>query len=372
MENCKFPRELLIEILARLPVKSLMRFKSVCKFFYCLIKSDKHFQHKHYEISRVRRDYAIFEREFPFRHESVFGLVYKELDSDEIGYVDLVMPSCGSVKCADGILCLISHRTDETMNILIWNPSTRESKALPPISPPHNFISVKEMIGFGFCNNMTGKVVIVWSDLDECEHKVMVCSQVDNIWVWREINPYPIIDRLWLLGRPYEDIYFKGKYYWNFYAYRVRSVLTPHLLCFDISAESFGTISLPSNPPCQYGNEGEGLLHAVVSVMNDTIALIGYIEERWEVWLMMQNDSDVNWHKYACIDCGDDILRPIRIWNQDRHLLMYRVGAEIDDCEPHFVSIDLVTGEKKMRIDNINIDTEEQFFLAYNETLKTF
>ncbi|XP_019186872.1 PREDICTED: F-box protein At1g30790-like [Ipomoea nil] len=349
MENCKFPRELLIEILARLPVKSLLRFKSVSKSFYSLIKSDNHFQHKHYEISRVRRDYAIFERRIgisEFRRERVFGLVYKELDSDEIGCVDLPLPSSETVdvKCIEGILCLIAVSDDGTRNISMWNPSTREIKALPPISPPHNSIphkfltdDRKESIGFGFCNNMRGKVVIVWccGDEDEwkCEYKVMVCSEVDNIWGWREINPHPLFDRLW--PRPYHDIYLKGKYYWNFYGYSDRGSFTPYLLCFDISAETFGTISLPSDPPCQNGDEGKGLVHANVSVMNDTIALIGYRggrrrrDGRWEVWLMMQNGSEVNWHKYASIGGGDDILRPIRIWNQDRHLLMQRMNAEI-------------------------------------------
>ncbi|XP_031102507.1 putative F-box/kelch-repeat protein At3g17570 [Ipomoea triloba] len=375
MENCKLPRELLIEILARLPVKSLMRFKSFCKFFYSLIKSDNHFQHKHYEISRVRRDYVIFQREigireFPLRDE-VFGLVCKELDSDEIGCVDLVMPKLGKVKCIDGILCLIAHRTtDGTRNIWIWNPSTREIKALPPVSAPHNFFSdqMREVVGFGFCNNMTGKVIIFWSSYDGCVCKVMVCNQVDNLWGWREINQYPHFDSLWATSD--YDIYLKGKYYWYLCAYPGDEI-KQYLLWFDMSAESFGTISLPFNPPEQYGNGGKAFIRCMVSVMNDTIALIGYREQRSEVWLMIENDSDVNWHKYACFDNGNDYWQPMQIWNQDRHLLICRTGAEEDDREPHLVSIDLVTGEKKKRLNNIDTFSEK-CFLAYSESLKMF
>lgn len=149
MENCKLPREMVIEIFARLPVKSLIQFKSVCKFFYSLIKSDNHFKHKHYEISRARRDYVIFEREigvwpWPMRSESAFGLVYKETNSDEIGCVDLPMPISliKDVKCADGLLCLVTYRRDSPDGIYeviwyitIWNPSTREIKELPYIKP---------------------------------------------------------------------------------------------------------------------------------------------------------------------------------------------------------------------------------------------
>ncbi|XP_019186883.1 PREDICTED: uncharacterized protein LOC109181529 [Ipomoea nil] len=94
-------------------------------------------------------------------------------------------------------------------------------------------------------------------------------------------------------------------------------------------------------------------------------------ENHWEVWLMIENDSDVNWYKYAWFDNGDDFWKPMQIWNQDRHLLICRMGAEEDDREPHLVSIDLVTGEKKKRIHNINTHSSE-CFLAYSESLKMF
>jgi hypothetical protein len=44
------PHELIIQILLRLPVKSLLRFKCVCKLWLTLI-SDAHFANSHFQIT---------------------------------------------------------------------------------------------------------------------------------------------------------------------------------------------------------------------------------------------------------------------------------------------------------------------------------
>ncbi|KAK4722098.1 hypothetical protein R3W88_012331 [Solanum pinnatisectum] len=48
--QCHFPENMVVDILSRLPVESLLRFKCVCKHWYGLIKSasfkEKHFHQK--------------------------------------------------------------------------------------------------------------------------------------------------------------------------------------------------------------------------------------------------------------------------------------------------------------------------------------
>ncbi|RHN59202.1 putative F-box domain-containing protein [Medicago truncatula] len=44
------PRELIIQILMWLPVKSLIRFKCVCKLWFSLI-SDPHFANSHFQLT---------------------------------------------------------------------------------------------------------------------------------------------------------------------------------------------------------------------------------------------------------------------------------------------------------------------------------
>ncbi|GAU26315.1 hypothetical protein TSUD_56130 [Trifolium subterraneum] len=50
-ENTDLPHELIILILQRLPVKSLIRFKCVCKSWFSLISSDTHFANSHFQLT---------------------------------------------------------------------------------------------------------------------------------------------------------------------------------------------------------------------------------------------------------------------------------------------------------------------------------
>ena len=52
MPNAYFPDEIIREILSRLPVKSLLQFRSVSKHWKSLI-SDKHFIQSHYKIAET-------------------------------------------------------------------------------------------------------------------------------------------------------------------------------------------------------------------------------------------------------------------------------------------------------------------------------
>lgn len=177
--------------LARLSVKSFMRFKSVGKLFYSLIKSGNHFKHKHDEINRSRSDYVIFQLDYGGLGQAMsIWFSFKKSNCDETGFVVTPRSRTRDVKCIDGILCVVANRTDRNMDILIWNPFTRKIKALLPISPPHNFPSneLEEVIGFGFYNNMTKKVVIVCGFEGGCEYNIVVCSHVGNLYMELETN----------------------------------------------------------------------------------------------------------------------------------------------------------------------------------------
>lgn len=201
MENCKLPRDALIEILSRLSVKSLMRFKCVCKFFYVLIKRDNDFMHKRYQISRAKNnDFAVLEFGgcVYAGSNNLYSLIYKESDSDEIGHIKLDMPNSNVryVLCCHGMLCLILGRGDFVVlgndgtnlifDVLVWNPSTREIKTLPyvkvPVEPPVQCCTTFEGFGFGLSNNMSWKIVMIWyfkhmNVKTKNREIVMVCSQ---------------------------------------------------------------------------------------------------------------------------------------------------------------------------------------------------
>nr|GMD24215.1 putative F-box protein At1g19160 [Ipomoea batatas]GMD25816.1 putative F-box protein At1g19160 [Ipomoea batatas] len=227
MGNYKLPMDLVIEILARLPVKSLMRFKCVCKFFYDLIKSDNQFKDKHYGISKAKSDCVLLDTGGADVREYFF--VHRESESNEIGctYLDIPKRPIHWIKCCQGMLCMISSKMDRIQlvdvdylvyDILIWNPSTRKVKALPSITFPNklpNGTLVTTEFGFGISNDMTWKVVMLLEigGLGEGERKfdqiTMVYSQVHgDSWSLRQINSVPFVPPV---QGGANDFYLKGR-----------------------------------------------------------------------------------------------------------------------------------------------------------------
>ncbi|KAI9177094.1 hypothetical protein LWI28_010972 [Acer negundo] len=174
-----FPNEVVVDILSKLPVKSLIRFKSVCKPWRALFGDPKFIEmHLSNGIFNKRESYLL--RILPFNDEdgsslstdsddgSEFGMLpipdqtsvntslgydfdfngdeFEEIYSlrdkksfDEIGKLEVPIQSKSlyylMVESMNGVVCLVETDDDEgwypTVNMFLWNPATREFKTLP-------------------------------------------------------------------------------------------------------------------------------------------------------------------------------------------------------------------------------------------------
>ncbi|XP_019170780.1 PREDICTED: F-box protein At3g08750-like isoform X1 [Ipomoea nil] len=383
MENCRLSTDLVVDILSRLRVKSLMRFKCVCKFFYNLITNDLRFMDTHYEFHKAKTDCVLLETGLAVRENY---LLYKESSEyNEIGCIYLDIPTTPRamwVKCCKGMLCLISTRNDiaklDNVDYLIYdiwicNPSIRKVKALPSVTVPYRLpynAYVHNEFGFGISNDMTWKVVML---LEICSFDVstndqqitLVYSQVGgDSWSLRQINAVTScrdiggqFNDFYLSGLDMglnNDFYLKGRYYWLANRFHDEPY-TQCLIWFDMNDEVFGRIELRSD-----------IIIPSISIMNDTIALISSVGDSssFDIWLMMGDDNNTYWHKQASIDCVVDINEswiPMGIWNLDGELLVYLFKRVEDDWDwdsdseyvergvpPYFISVNLVTQERKM------------------------
>nr|GMD63999.1 putative F-box protein At1g19160 [Ipomoea batatas] len=179
MENCILPKDLLIDILVRLSVKTLMRFKCVCRFLYDLIKKDHFFIDKHYEFSRAKNNCALLEFNasyFPI-NDVLYYVLYKESESQaRCIYLDMPVPIRYAKTC-HGVLCLIVGKNYSSLDgisssygmifyVYTLNPSTREMKALPSINVPTKPPSESHLcieFGFGLSKNKAWKIIMLLS-----------------------------------------------------------------------------------------------------------------------------------------------------------------------------------------------------------------
>ncbi|XP_019170781.1 PREDICTED: putative F-box protein At3g52320 isoform X2 [Ipomoea nil] len=392
MENCRLSTDLVVDILSRLRVKSLMRFKCVCKFFYNLITNDLRFMDTHYEFHKAKTDCVLLETGLAVRENY---LLYKESSEyNEIGCIYLDIPTTPRamwVKCCKGMLCLISTRNDiaklDNVDYLIYdiwicNPSIRKVKALPSVTVPYRLpynAYVHNEFGFGISNDMTWKVVML---LEICSFDVstndqqitLVYSQVGgDSWSLRQINAVTScrdiggqFNDFYLSGLDMglnNDFYLKGRYYWLANRFHDEPY-TQCLIWFDMNDEVFGTIELPMDVT----------IHSI-SIMNETIALLGYSsvgDSRCiEIWLMIEDDNNTYWHKQASIDCvvdNNESWRPIGIWNVNGELLVSldkKVGWDSDNSDLQFISLDLVTQQRNM----FSVSKQRSITMASNPTV---
>ncbi|KAH7866137.1 hypothetical protein Vadar_016092 [Vaccinium darrowii] len=140
----EMPEDVLMEILTRIPVKSLLRFKSVSKYWYSLIQNPT-FVSLHHTRARPKNclleSRQILDSRDPgqFNDDAVFSMCTVPDETSPMQDLDLsfsgIHDGDGDVKgvfflgCHNGVMCLAN---DFTSSIVICNPATRESRVLPP------------------------------------------------------------------------------------------------------------------------------------------------------------------------------------------------------------------------------------------------
>ncbi|KAF7150417.1 hypothetical protein RHSIM_Rhsim02G0055100 [Rhododendron simsii] len=128
------PFEIIVEILLRLSVKSLLRFRCVTKLWRSLI-SQTEFAKTHLRLASVNTDYTHHRLILQglcsyddFKSCSLYSVLNEK--SDTAVEVDCPLKITYSpvmvVGSCDGLVCIAVD-----LKVFIWNPSTRKSKRLP-------------------------------------------------------------------------------------------------------------------------------------------------------------------------------------------------------------------------------------------------
>ncbi|PRQ52364.1 putative F-box domain-containing protein [Rosa chinensis] len=145
----------IVDILSRLPARSLLRFRCVCKAWRALI-SDPYFIRKHLSRinTKISTSYCLLLKEKIFRcaeYEEILKCLSHDgpLPSRRLHFPVLDFPvlfrrrfdihSFFIVGSCNGLICLmVGIDARETYTFMLWNPCTGESQVLPQ-TPLHSF-----------------------------------------------------------------------------------------------------------------------------------------------------------------------------------------------------------------------------------------
>ncbi|XP_042037853.1 F-box/kelch-repeat protein At3g06240-like [Salvia splendens] len=286
METLHLPEEIVTEILSRLPVKSLLRFRCVSKSWRRLIGSKQFIKH-HLDISsrhpNFERRQVIFlslskSPNFEFKRCSVRSY----WDDPSVNPLPICDPindhltvSSEIIGHSGGLVCIFN----EPMSLILWNPATRISVQLPELDCCDRIIKC----GIGWDGESDAYKVFAVLSMKNNESKMMGSIYSSETNSWKAIEEYGSVDLNHWIGE-----FVCGRMHWI--------VGSGWIETFDLKSEVFGRIELPEIvdgwfPTVDLDSEIQGRLNLVYCDMNCDYA-------RRRLWEMKEYGVDDSWVSY--------------------------------------------------------------------------
>ncbi|KAL3509486.1 hypothetical protein ACH5RR_028887 [Cinchona calisaya] len=350
------PEELLIEILTRVPVKSLICFTLVSKSWFALI-TNPNFIKSH--ITKIQQEkipnspslllIRRYTKDDKLEHYTLnpdedgghdnggnstqFALKSVEIDfpfKSLIGYFRIV-GTC------NGLVCLSDDLFGTTKPIILWNPSVRKSvlSPAPTVNPPLPYMFV---LGFGADLNRDYKVVrIVYHREGQFDYLLPPEVEVYSLSTgfWRRIMNVDIkvciADFLW------SQAFANGAVHWIAYHPRGSNNDTnggsigSSILGFNMDNEVFNEIMLPDELAHDLAT------NLFITVYRGSLAVIKY--HRGEdngscsIWVMKEYGSFESWTRLYAIDLVEGMEKVVG-FRKNGDILVAKESKELVSYDP--------------------------------------
>ncbi|KAK4259410.1 hypothetical protein QN277_005745 [Acacia crassicarpa] len=315
-DNPFLPEDIIITILKRLPVKSLIRFRCVCKDWKDLLKTPSFItEHLHHSVDENPLLFLQWGHKLDPLH---FHILNHKGQLLEVQPPLPLMDSSFSIHivgCSNGLLCLHCNDLETSLRFpLVWNPATREIRQVPsPIKNNIQFLA----LGFGFSPVDNDYKILVSqerADIDSLSNPLEVYSL--RTGSWKEIK----VEDFGGLGISDFSVTVNGAMFW--FGHKVTNIAENDLfvyhemvVSFDMVMEVFTLIPLP----CDDDNSRKSFL----SVYENKLAMLcdteneNYESYRTDLWVMeegaLSSGERWSWTKKYSISTSSSIYL-LGIW----------------------------------------------------------
>ncbi|KAK2454717.1 F-box/kelch-repeat protein [Trifolium repens] len=358
------PLEIIQEtILCRLPVKSLQRFRCVCKPWDSLISKDLKFAKKHLRVSPKRqhlltatwrKDEELTEElteelkltvmSYPFDSLNLHSIF--DSKSTQLDYSLIMSIYQRPIASCDGILCFgINQR-----QVVLYNPCIRKLQKLPCLQRVEGN-STHYTFGYDpFIDNY--KVVAVFNSY---ETQVEVHSYTLGTDSWKRIKDFPSMFSFnGILNGILHGIFMRGTVNWLTYS---ESTNSDAIVSLHLGKESYQQISLPFNCFGLY-------------VMRECLCVFEISQEEWsdtfiDVWLMKEYGNKESWIKLFHLPCFSSYadFADIVYISEDNHMLhVFRNHRKFKWAIYDFKN-DTFTVKSSQTEDNLSIVIDSQVYV---------
>lgn len=346
-----FPQELLLEVLLRLPVKPLLRFRCVSKP-WCSLIDNTSFGLKHLEKSiECNPDSGIIVRELlkGEKHYLVDVDSEDEFTAVEIGdSLKTDLSRTRYVSTCNGIVCLWKRNDQREDDIFLWNPATRKIRKLPRANNiPIPFMLIGScVVGFGYDHVNDDYKVMRTYDSQIYNILVSVYSLKSNTWTRADTISNDI--RIW--GD--FGVFANGSLYWL--------IEDNNIFAFDIAVHRHRELSYPAGEDSTGGN-GLGLV-----ALNRCLCLINECPgSPTGLWLMNNNGEENSWSKILSVEQPGILgswkeLYPVAFSKTRDNILLFVNGDKLTWYDH---------GKKKVKNVTLNGFPQPADLLVYTESL---
>ncbi|CAA7032915.1 unnamed protein product [Microthlaspi erraticum] len=272
------PRDLVEEILSRLPLKSTRAMRLTCKNWNALSKSQS-FTKIHIDKVAVTREeesqmIVMMDNTVYLKSAVVNGI-----------HVDLSKEPKGKLTCLDeqvkisyflhceGLLLYVLG--DDDSRLVVWNPYLGQTRSITPRSYYHN----REM--YNAANHFA------WYEIYDFD---------SDSWTTLDVTPK------WRISSCNRGVSLKGNTYWC-----ARRHHSHYLICFDFTCERFGSLLHLPQTNCigdsvNLSCVGEEKLAALVQFTDSN---------KTEIWITTKIEAEeVSWSKFLTLDQGPVVYNP--------------------------------------------------------------
>ena len=244
------------------------------------------------------------------------------------------------VGSSNDLVCLRVHGS---LNIILWNPATKETKVVPQsqISYPEGKAFPQDL-GFGFdIKSNDYKVVMILENYDHPElpfneRKRFSVAEVYCLSTnsWRKVHAC-VPDNILRFNISHRT-YTKGMLSW--WAHHSGGKCNQCIISFDMSNELFLTTTLPDNRAIGYQHYGIRWFF----VLNESVSLVIFIEDIelsesfFHIWSLLEFGDRESWTKLFTIGPLMGIEKPLGFFkndsmfleNNEGQLLLYNLSTQ--------------------------------------------
>lgn len=329
----KLPIEILSDILIRLPVKSIARFRCVNNEWHILLKSSKFLKTQYQHAVEIGKFNLILRS-----YSNIDTLSYDPLSftCEESSHVICPTESLEMgiefLGCCNGLALLRHISKSQSCVLMLWNPCTNECKRVPnPPGASKDQDRIYVEYGFGYDYQIQDfKVVRLAESLEKNWCKVHVYTLKSNSWRGIDGVEMDDFDDTGMFDMARLPV--NGSLHWIVYAEGSEFRNDHFILCFDIEKEEFDKRPLPIL---------EVAAEPFLCVLGGSLTLSSYDSEVVSVWELKDNGVKKSWAKFFTIELEKHFgvvnnFIPVQSLKNGKILL----GLDLDDNCLHMVIYD--------------------------------